>query len=268
MVAVTLYFAPYTGTDAIGLQIEEAPDSTGPWTQLVNTSDIGTAPDWISSYTVQATSIDHWFRLRWQLEGSNPDVFTEWSDPVLGSALPYHWTVPDLYKSVSQHKLSAWSAPQIQLVIDRAYYMLQEECGPYDETAEGFADVAQMVIHVLMDRILPTMSRGGASIGAGMQEEEMGSYRYRRALSEAIAMSTAALAIPSDLKALICPFGVGSDDFPVSSTHVFLQTPYVLEGTNGRERVFTSDDRHGLAPGVSPWPWWNNWGAYAHSLGE
>lgn len=260
MADVTLYFAPFPGANAIGLQVEASPDGMDPWDQLINTSEIGTYPNWITSLVVSDAEISDWYRIRWQLEQTmvgGPDLFTEWSDPVLGSALPYHWTVPDLYRLMTHHNLAGWTNAQIQLVIDRAYYLLQAECGPYDESDPAFPDIAQMVIHTVMDRLLPTMGPAGVAFGSGMEEEEFGSYRYKRS-SSAVDAALFAMTLPGDLMALLCPFGAGlSSSVMVTATQVFLETPYTLTGTDV-QRVFTAEDRHVVAPDVSPWPWWRH----------
>lgn len=258
MADVTLYFAPFPGPNAIGLQVEEGPTEAGAWTQILDTDEIGTFPNWVSSYVVQAASISNWFRLRWQLVGTN--VFTEWSTPVKGDALPFHWTVPDLYKTVTKHNLVGWTPVQIQMLIDRAYYLLQGECGPYDEAmvidGVAFTDIAQLVIHSVMDQMFVLMSPGFL---AGMESERMGSYEYRRKADSALQLAAGALQVPGDLKALLCPYGAGPQaDVFISTTDVFLQTEWYRTGSEGAERVYTARDHHVLAPGsLSPWPWWN-----------
>lgn len=260
---VTLYFAPFPGPNAIGLEVEESVDGLGGWANILDTAVIGTFPHWVSTYVVQATSIDYWFRLRWQLVGTN--IFTEWSDPVLGSALPFHWTVPDLYKLVTRHNTVGWTPVQIQQLIDRAYFLIQDSCGPYDETlvinGVAFGDIAQLVIHSVMDQMVVLMTPGFL---AGMESETMGSYTYRRKTDAAIQLAAGALLIPADLKSLICPYGAGaSESVFVTSTSVFPQTEWYQDGSDGTQKVFTGMDRHVLA--VSPWPWWNSYaGVGAH----
>lgn len=266
MADVTLYFSPFPGSNAIGLQVEESPDAQDPWSQILDTDVIGTYPNYVTSYVVQATSIEYWFRIRWQLEGTN--VFTEWSEPVKGDDLPFHWTVPDLYRSLTQHNVSKWTNPQLQLLIDRAFYMIQGVCGPYDEDAAGFGDIAQLVIHSVMDRLLPALSAQGLGLLSGMEAETIGSYSYRRRVEEAINLVTSAFQIPADLVALICPFGSGqSEAVQVSTTHVFGQTPYTLAGTDGRIKIYTTADHDRLAPVVNPFPWFAGWGREYYGTG-
>jgi hypothetical protein len=259
MADVTLYFAPFPGPNAIGLQVEESPDGIGSWAQILDTDVIGEYPNWVTTYVVQATSIDYWFRLRWQLEGTN--VFTEWSEPVKGSDLPFHWTVPDLYRQMTQHNVSGWTSPQLQMLIDRAYFLINGECGPYDESlvinGVAFGDIAQLVIHSVMDRMLPALSAQGLGLLSGMESETMGSYSYRRRVEEAVNLVAGAFAIPGDLLALICPYGAGASSMvDVSTTWVFLESPYTLQGTDGKTRIFTSSERTMLSPS-NPYPWWS-----------
>lgn len=65
MPAVTVTVEPYPFEGATGIEVEEA-TSYG-WVNVLDTSDIGTFPNYTTEYSVTATSTSYKFRYRWQL---------------------------------------------------------------------------------------------------------------------------------------------------------------------------------------------------------
>lgn len=81
MAAVHLEFIPPYEEGMETLHIEEAPDSTGPFTE-VQTFPAGTYPEYISHVDVtNATNVLDWFRIRWEDTNGN---FTPPSAPIKG----------------------------------------------------------------------------------------------------------------------------------------------------------------------------------------
>lgn len=253
MADVTLFFTAFPGP-AEALQVESSSDGGDTWVLRLDTEAVGEYPNLITSAVVTDVQIDWLFRLRWRVD---EDSFSEWSDPVAGSALPWHWTTPDLYRLMSQLALTGWSSLQLQAVIDRAWYLLQDMCGPYREDDPNFAPIAQLVIHALLDRMVPGLSKLALSGASGMKRERMGSYEYER-FDNAAAISLSSFVVPPDLRALLCPFGIGdSGATMMETTQVFDPAAYHLAGAPVPTRVFTDADRGRLAFRFGPFQrWW------------
>jgi hypothetical protein len=82
MASVRLDFVPPSIPDVKTLLIEEAVDSSGPFSEIEQITAVGIYPDYISYYTTQlANSTTDWFRIRWE---TSDGVFTEYSQPWQG----------------------------------------------------------------------------------------------------------------------------------------------------------------------------------------
>lgn len=78
VVPVTLRVGAYPQDNAIGIQAEASPDGLVDWVEILDTDVIGTYPFYTTSYPTTVDESLLWFRMRWQLVGTN--VFTEWSE--------------------------------------------------------------------------------------------------------------------------------------------------------------------------------------------
>jgi len=67
MASVFLNFTPPDREDLTKLRIFEATDAAGPWNEIEVVTDIGSYPNYISSYTTNlATSAVNWFSIQWE----------------------------------------------------------------------------------------------------------------------------------------------------------------------------------------------------------
>lgn len=256
MARVTLYFQPFPDDDAVSLRVEEAPASTGPWTEIENEASIGTFPDWISALTTEnATAESYWFRIRWERDTG---AFTPYSEPVLGTDIPERWTVPTVYRDWTRLDTDSLNDVQLQSLIDRAYFRLLEECGPYDLTDPAFPERAQLAIHLMVDRLLLVSDPEAQKVILGYLEEQKGSYRYRRSDKALDYLSTVMDSVPNEISSLICPFSIDPiGAVEMITTHVFTQAQNYIERDSHREYVYTGGDRWEFTPDV--------WGIYGRS---
>lgn len=252
MATVALYFQPFVGDDAISLRIEESVDQSV-WTEIEVVTEVGTYPDWISSaVTDAASSIERWFRIRWEMDTGQ---FTAYSPPIWGADIPPRWTVPAAYRVWTRLDTSALNEVQIQSLIDRAYFRLLEECGPYDLANPEFAERAQLAIHLLVDRLLLVSDPEAQKVLSGYLEEQKGSYRYRRSDRAIDLLLSASDEIPSEITSLVCPFSLEpTEDTLMATTHVFGQAGAYTESSGITEYVYTGEDRWEFTPDV--------WGVY------
>lgn len=226
MATVRLYFEPYPEDDADQLRIEESADGVSGWSEIENISAIGTFPNWISSFTTSnATSVDYWFRIRWAVGG----VPQNYSEPLQVGDLAPKYTTPDLIKDTSRFPLLvALDTLYIQELIDQAYFMVQNECGPFDELNPDFIEVAPLAMRLYVEQLSVTQDPTNSAIYAGVLEEKIGSYRYRKSDLAITELAEKGGELPVNISALICRFGLGDGDTAVEtiSTTVFPETPW------------------------------------------
>lgn len=87
MASVPIDFLPPTQPDITKLHIQEAPDATGPWTDIETVTAVGTYPGYISRYTTDdAASSTDWFRIRWE---DSKGALSDWSEPRQGGTENY-----------------------------------------------------------------------------------------------------------------------------------------------------------------------------------
>ncbi len=247
MATIKLYFEPYPENDADGLKIEESADGVSGWVEIedIASGSIGTYPNWISSFTTSnATSVDYWFRIVWTV-GGTPQNYSEALQ--VGDLAP-KYTTPDLIKDTSRFALlTALDTLYIQELIDQAYWMMQGECGPFDETDADFIEVAPLAIRLYVEQLSVTQDPSHSSIYAGVLEEKIGSYRYRKSDKAIELLGEGGGTMPANVKALICRFGLGDDDdnaVEVITTTVFPETPWydAEEEDLDKRKVVTSAD--------------------------
>lgn len=78
MAVVTLDFLPPLEDDVVALRIEESPTAGGVFTEILRTTAVGTAPNWITKYTTSAaTDPAYWFRIRWELASGQLTPYSE-----------------------------------------------------------------------------------------------------------------------------------------------------------------------------------------------
>lgn len=67
MASVFLNFTPPDREELTTLRIFEATDKSGPWTEIEAVTEIGTYPNYISSYTTNlASNAINWFSIQWE----------------------------------------------------------------------------------------------------------------------------------------------------------------------------------------------------------
>lgn len=249
MAKVTLYFEPYTEDDADGLRIQESADGLTGWTTIedVGSGSIGTYPEYISSYTTSAaTSTQYWFRISW-LVGGAPQGFSE---PAQVGDLPPRYTSSDIIQSETQFAaLQVASDLYVFQLIDMAYFMLQDECGPFDETNPEFIERAPLAMLRLVEYLFVRLDPALASASAGIIEEKIGSYRYR--LAEQSAQLVGELEVPAHIAKMICSYSLADEgEVEMVTTHVFEGTTWrsADEKDVDRLHVYVSGDADRTAP--------------------
>lgn len=249
MATVKLYFEPYPENDADQLRIEESADGVSGWTEIENISAIGTFPNWISSFiTTNATDVDYWFRIRWAVGG----VPQNYSDPLQVGDLAPKYAVPDLIRDTSRFtSLTGLDTLYIQELINQAYFMVQAECGPFDETDPDFIAVAPMAIRLYVEYLNVIQDPANLSALTGTIQEKIGSYMYRKSERAVELMQEAGEGVPANVKSLLCRFGLDDGDTAteVITTSVFPETPWYDDEQTDVEKlkVVTSEDPDRLA---------------------
>jgi len=256
---IILYFEPFEGDDATGLVIEESETADGPWVEIDSFSgeygEIGEYPDWITSVvSMNATSLAYWFRITWEADG----ILQIPSEAFQISPLPERWMVPDLLAERTRiTALAELGSTYQQILIDLAYFMLQDACGPYDETAEDFPDRAMLASQLLVERLFYAIGPDAFQTLVGVQEEEWANYRYKMAASAPEAVAALSEEIPSYIRGLVCPFSVDKDTTSMITTVVFGR-PRLYRDDSGfdvEERILTQRDidRNNR---LGPHRWW------------
>lgn len=83
MASVSLDFVAPSSQNIVALEIWEGTTPDGLFDLIETVTGVGSYPDYISEYTTDdATSIDHWFRIRWV---DNKGALTGFSQPVQGN---------------------------------------------------------------------------------------------------------------------------------------------------------------------------------------
>jgi hypothetical protein len=250
MATVKLYFEPYPENDADGLVIEESADGLSDWVEIedIPSGSIGTYPNWISSFTTSnAADVDYWFRIAWKVGG----VVQNYSDPLQVGDLAPKYTVPDLIRETTRlTALIALGTIFIQEMITQAYRMVQNACGPFNETDVDFIEIAPLAMRLYVEYLFVTQDPDNLSALTGMIEEKVGSYRYRRSEKAVEMYSDAQGEVPDNIKALMCPYAAeATDAVEVITTAVFPETPwYDGEETDlDKKKVYTAGDAMRLA---------------------
>lgn len=249
MAKVTLYFLPYTEDDADGLRIQESADGITGWALVedVGSGSIGTFPEYISSYTTSlATDTQFFFRIAWLVSGA-PQGF---SNPVQVGDLPPRYTATDIIQNQTQY-LAIQTASDIYInqLIDTAYFMLQDECGPFDETDPGFIERAPLAMLRLVEYLFVRLDPALASASVGIIEEKIGSYKYR--LTEGATELVSELMVPDHIGVMVCQFGTNEERFVETiSTDVFLQGVWFAseEDDLDRRKIFVEGDADPIGP--------------------
>ncbi len=251
MAKVTLHFLPYTEDDADGLRIQESVDGVTGWTLVedVGSGAIGTFPVYISSYTTSlATDTTLFFRIAWLVSGA-PQGF---SNAVQVADLPPRYTAVDLLQAQTQY-VAIQTAPDayINQLIDTAFFMFQDECGPFDETDAGFIERAPMAMLRMVEYLFVRLDPALASASVGIIEEKIGSYKYR--LADNAQELVSELEVPNHLVLMICQFGTDEERFVETiSEDVFLQGVWWAadEEFLDRRNIFVEGDADpiGLTP--------------------
>ncbi len=249
MAKVTLYFLPYSEDDADGLRIQESADGLTGWTLVedVGSGPIGTFPEYISSYTTSlATSTLLFFRIAWLVSGA-PQGF---SNPVQVGDLPPRYTATDIIQKDTQY-LAIQTASDIYInqLIDTAYFMLQDECGPFDETDPGFIERAPLAMLRLVEYLFVRLDPALASASVGIVEEKIGSYKYK--LADNATELVTELMVPDHLSAMVCQFGTNEERFVETiSEDVFLQGVWFAaeEDFLDRRNIFVEGDADPVGP--------------------
>lgn len=243
MATVKLYFEPYPENDANGLVIEESPNGVDSWVQIEDIAAVGTYPNWISSYvTTNATDVAYWFRIAWKVAG----VAQNYSDPLQVGDLAPKYTTPDLIRDTTRYPaLAGLDTLFIQEMITQAYYMVQNACGPFDETDSGFIEVAPMAMRLYVEFLTIVQDPSNLSALTGTIKETIGSYSYQKSDKAVELMQAAGEGVPSNIKALMCPFA-SSDEDPVEviTTSVFPETPWYDgdEEDLDKKKVYTTTE--------------------------
>lgn len=245
MATVKLYFEPYPENDANGLVIEESADGLAGWTEIedISAGQIGTFPNYISSYTTSnAADVDYWFRIAWKVGG----VTQNYSDPLQVGDLAPKYTTPDLIRETTRlTTLVALDTVYIQELINQGYYMVQNACGPFDETDPGFIEVAPMAMRLYVEYLFVVQDPANLSALTGTIREKIGSYSYQKSEKAVELWQEASGAVPDNVLSLMCPYGIdGEESTDVITTSVFPQTPwYDGEQTDvDKKYVYTDGD--------------------------
>lgn len=248
MATVTLYFEPFPQAGAVSLRIEESADGQAGWVEIENVTSIGTHPDYIDNYqTANATDIEYWFRIRWETGAG----FSAYSDPVQGSAAPARFTTPSGYKAYSRlPAVASMSTVVLQTLIDRAYFMLQSDCGPFEVSGEC-VERMRLGMHVLLDRLVVATDPAALAAVQGVISEKKGSYEYRRDARVVLELLQWGQRVPEEVRDLVCPCGIGDQEGETEmiTTQVFGPTPWVGVADDVDElRVVTATERHTYGP--------------------
>lgn len=256
MATVKLYFEPYPENDADGLVIEESADGVSGWSNIedLGSGAIGSFPNYISSYTTSnATDLDQYFRIAWKVGG----VPQNYSDAVQVGELAPKYTTPDLIRETTRlTSLSALDTIYIQELINQAYYLVQNECGPFDEEDTAFIEIAPMAMRLYVEYLSVVQDPANLSALTGTIEEKIGSYRYKKSDKAVELYQEAGEGVPTNITALMCPYSTRSDDTPTEaiSTEVFPPTRWYDGEEEDLERkwVYTQEDSMQNAPSVPP----------------
>jgi len=246
---VTLHFLPYTEDDADGLRIEESVDGLTAWTLVedVGAGAIGTFPVYISSYTTSlATDTTLFFRIAWLVSGA-PQGF---SNAVQVADLPPRYTAADLLQDQTQYlALQTANDLYVNQLIDTAYFMLQDACGPYDETDAGFIERAPLAMLRMVEYLFVRLDPALASASVGIIEEKIGSYKYK--LADNATELVSELEVPLHIRTMLCQFGIDDERFVETiSTDVFLQGVWWAadEVDLDRRNIFVESDADPIGP--------------------
>jgi hypothetical protein len=224
---VRLYFEPYPENDADGLKIEESADGLAGWVEIesLTAGQIGTYPDYISSFTTaNATATDYFFRIAWTVGA----VTQNYSDPIQVGDLAPKYTTPDLIRETTRlASLISLGTVYMQELINQAYFMVQADCGPFDETDAGFIAVAPLAMRLYVEYLFVIQDPSNLTALTGTIEETIGSYRYKKSEAGIELWREAAAGVPPNVKALLCPYAIDGDAVTEAiSTTVFPQTPW------------------------------------------
>jgi hypothetical protein len=113
-------------------------------------------------------------------------------------------------------------------MINQAYYMIQNECGPFDETDTDFIEIAPMAMRLYVEFLNVVQDPANLTALTGTIREKIGSYSYQKSEKAVEIMQQAGAEVPTNVKALMCPFGLDDGDTPVETvtTEVFTPTPW------------------------------------------
>lgn len=248
MAKVTLYFLPYSEDDADGLRIQESADGVTGWSTIedVGSGFIGTYPEYISSYTTSlATDTTFFFRIAWLVSGA-PQGF---SNAVQVGDLPPRYTATDIIQAQTQY-LAIQTASDIYInqLIDTAYFMLQDECGPFDEMDPGFIERAPLAMLRLVEYLFVRLDPALASASVGIVEEKIGSYKYK--LADNATELVSELMVPDHIGVMVCQFGTNEERLVETiSEDVFLQGVWsATDEYLDRRNIFVEGDADPIGP--------------------
>lgn len=252
MATITLYFEPYPEAGADGMVIEESADGEEPWVEIESlTTEVGSYPDYISSFTTtNATNVSYWFRIAWKVGG----ITQQYSDGIQVGALAPKYTTPDQVQAQTRiPALQALETAYVDLLIDQAYYMLQNHCGPFDEDDEDFIEIAPLAMRLYVEYLFVTTDPSALSAITGIVEEKIGSYSYKRTDKAYEIWLASGSQPPPNVTGLICRFSLSDEDVTeLITTSVFGETIWYdgEEVYADRRKVYVEGDADIPAPSV------------------
>ena len=257
MATVRLFFEPFPLDGVDGLEIEESADGLTGWTQIeaLGSGAVGTFPTYINDFTTtNAVSSENWFRIRWILAS----VAQGYSEAVKAYALPPHYTVVAwVTEGTRLVELGALGNRYIQDLIDQAFHMIENHCGPFNVSAAGFINAAPIAMRLYVEYLFMVQNPDYMIRLAGVIREKTGSYMIQ--MEDGSSQAWDGISVPGNVAAMMCPFSTEEpQDFEMITTAVFPGTPW-FDGDEtdlDRKNVVTTEDPMRLMPDVENRNWW------------
>lgn len=212
------------------LYVEESADGLDPFVEIDHTDDIGTYPDYITSFTTdQAADPTHFFRIRW---GNGDGYFTEYSLPMQGRS---NTVIGQIVKRVIERDFDFGF--DVSVIAQEAEVAISTKFGadtdPYDPTLTVTAKEMAGLVYLTIARayafqIMKEGSEGNYTAGLVSQRSDTGKTRmdqvdwFVREANKLLGLNVSAVMLLEDCD----PIGIGvtsAIDYDQSRLTVFFE---------------------------------------------